>query len=382
MINIILLSSDNINAQTGAAKFVRLFIQDSAIWENAGIRISCFSNSDSFSNEISYRKSFLFKIKQLVKNFLSKSILGKRISFINYQLNFLGYSPVNKIANVIDNNSVIILNDIRVAYNYYKIYRNKYKSIFIMHNSGDMLSMLNNEIRDKKIKSILEDIENSIIKYSDKLIFVSEVARNYFINKHSEIKDKTKTIYIGFDKSILYKQDNNEQLKIVTVGTVCERKNQILAIKAIESMNNGNLRLTIVGGGPKLFELQQYVDDRKLGKKIFFTGASNQVKEILEQQDIFIMTSKDEGLPVAAQEAMSYEMPLILTDVGGCRELIHDNGFLIKPVIEDVIQALNYYLQNKQMIKEHGKKSKELFLEKFSHRKMIENYIELINEIS
>lgn len=381
MIKVIILSSDNINAQTGAAKFVRLFISKIDKWKEDGIDVLCFSNSETFSDEMKYRKTTNFKFKQIAKRMLSATKIGRRISFINYQLHTLGNMPIVNASSVIDKDSVIILNDIRVAYNYYNKYQNKHKSIFIMHNSGDMLSMLEEEMVDKKVKEMLEECEENILKYVDVLVFVSEVARSKFHALHPEYNNKTRTIYIGMEDPNVVHEEINNNIRIVTVGTVCDRKNQILAIRALENITSYNIKLTIVGGGPKLYEWQKYVKDRNLGDRVFFAGASDQVHKILAGNDVFVMTSKDEGLPVAAQEAMSFGMPLILTDVGGCRELICENGFLINPKLEEIIEAINYYIDNKENIRIHGNRSKVLFRERFSLEKMTDGYIGLVKDI-
>lgn len=382
MTKVIMLSSDNINAQTGAAKFVRLFTSKVKKWKENEIEVLCFSNSGSFSDEMKYRKTTSFKFKQIAKRMLFATKIGRRISFIRYQLHTLGNLPIVNASNIIDKDSVVILNDIRVAYNYYNKYQNNYKSIFIMHNSGDMLSMLKEEMVDRKVKELLEECEKNILKYADALVFVSEVARSNFNALHPEYNNKTKTIYIGMEDTNVVHEKINNSIGIVTIGTVCDRKNQILAIKAVENIVSRNIKLTIVGGGPKLYEWKKYVKDRNLGDKVFFAGASDQVDKILAENDMFVMTSKDEGLPVAAQEAMSFGMPLILTDVGGCQELICENGFLINPKLEEVIEAINYYIDNSESIRIHGNQSKALFKERFSLEKMTDGYIELVKDIT
>jgi len=381
MTKVIMLSSDNINAQTGAAKFVRLFTSKAKKWKENEIEVLCFSNSGSFSDEMKYRKTTSFKFKQIAKRMLFATKIGRRISLIRYQLHTLGNLPIVNASNIIDKDSVVILNDIRVAYNYYNKYQNNYKSIFIMHNSGDMLSMLKEEMVDRKVKELLEECEKNILKYADALVFVSEVARSNFNALHPEYNNKTKTIYIGMEDTNVVHEKINNSIGIVTIGTVCDRKNQILVIKAVENIVSRNIKLTIVGGGPKLYEWKKYVKDRNLGDKVFFAGASDQVDKILAENDMFVMTSKDEGLPVAAQEAMSFGMPLILTDVGGCQELICENGFLINPKLEEVIEAINYYIDNSESIRIHGNQSKALFKERFSLEKMTERYIELVKDI-
>lgn len=382
MRDVVFLSSDNINAQTGAAKFARLLISKPETWKNQDLNLHSISNSSSFLNEEVYRKTIKFQIKQLIKNILGKTKAGKRVRFFSYQINRLGKTPIEKIEPYTHKDTCFILNDFRVAWNFYKKYSDKYKTIFIMHNSGDMLSMLKSEMHEKEIRSFLRECEKIILSSANILVFVSEIARKNFISVHPECENKTRTIYIGMEKGCRCVRTHLEVIKFVTVGSVCKRKNQILAIKAIEQLKGVNVQLTVVGGGPELARCQEYVMNHSLDSKVKFTGATNEVDEVLKQNDVFIMTSKDEGLPVAAQEAMAAGLPLILTDVGGCRELISCNGIVIRPVLEDVIQSMIFFIEHPCKISEYGDKSFELFHSRFALENMIDGYIKAVKAIS
>lgn len=381
MKKVLFLSADNIYAQTGAAKFARLLMADNDKWKNEGYDLICLSNNGAFSDVTIYRRSIKHKMKQAVKAFLGKTNIGKRISFLNYQIRILGAAPVEKSRQYLNNQVCVILNDLRVAYNFYKKYGETQNTIFIMHNSGELLSMLQTEMTDKKIRRFLISCENMILKNASKLLFVSEVARKNFVELHPEYSEKTETIYIGIDESYRHVPNKEQIIRFVTVGTVCDRKNQILAIRAIERIREQNIFLTVVGGGPALKKCQKYVKKHNLEDKVNFTGSTNKVGEILEKSDVFIMTSKDEGLPVAAQEAMSAGLPLILTDVGGCRELIQGNGLLIQPVLDEVVDAIQTFVKNKEQLIEYGNNSYNLFYTNFSIKRMQEQYLKLIKSI-
>ena len=380
-INIFFLSSDNINGQTGAAKFARLLLTMPDMWEKRDLVLRCFSNSDTFDDPTEYSKSITFKVKQFIRKILEKTYTGRKIKFFNYQINTLGSAPVLKMGPLLNERTIVILNDILVAWNFYDKYKNRYKSIFIMHNSGDLLSMLHREMNDIKIRDFLLKCESAILNYATQLVFVSEVARKNFVAMHPEHAKKTTTIYIGMNYSKLRVIKDDDIVRFVTVGTVCERKNQILAIKAVEKLKNENITMTIVGDGPLLDDCKKYVRNHGLDNIISFTGATNNVESILINNNVFIMTSTDEGLPVAAQEAMSVGMPLIMTDVGGCSELIDGNGFLIKPNLEEVVKTMKFFIDNREKISTYGEKSLEKFHHTFSLEKMHKKYIDIVNNM-
>lgn len=86
--------------------------------------------------------------------------------------------------------------------------------------------------------------------------------------------------------------------------------------------------LLIAGSGPEEDSL------RRLGvKHVQFLGSIENIAPYLQISDLFILPSIAEGLSVAMLEAMSCGLPVLVTDVGGAREIIRDreNGWLIQP---------------------------------------------------
>lgn len=382
MKNVIFLSSSNINAQNGAAKFARLLLSKPDTWEKSGFKLSSSTNSNTFTNDEEYRKTLKFHIKKSIRRFLGTTRIGKRIRFFNYYVGMLSKWPVDKIKDIIQADDIVILNDSNVAWNFYEKYGISHKSIFLMHNSGDFFSMAEDEMKDPQIKKFLLNSEKVILRNATVIVFVSEVARVFFISKHPEYKDKCKTIYIGMDPFMKPKEERNDNIiKFVTVGTVCERKNQILAVEAFDSLKKYPISLSVVGGGDELKRCKQYVSEHQIENIVSFEGPTNDVESCLAQSDVFIMTSKDEGLPVAAQEAMAMGLPLILTDVGGCKELVVNNGIVINPNIDEVKKAIMYFVEHPEIIKEWGKNSKKVFNSKFSLERMTDEYINVAKEL-
>ena len=77
-----------------------------------------------------------------------------------------------------------------------------------------------------------------------------------------------------------------------------------------------------------------------------------------KKYDIFALISDSEGLPLSALEAMSSELPIILSDVGGCFELIDENGILVKNNINEIKNAIINTISNNNKFSE---KSLKLF---------------------
>lgn len=374
-----LLFSGNINALNGAANFVRL-LDDTKYWEEQQVEFSVRSNDASYLNEQEYRKSATYKVKSLIKDILNKSKVGKR-RFIKYEFDTLGKNIVESVKP--DEGTCYALNDYMVAYHFYTRYQKRYKTIFLMHNNGDMLSMVDPLMRQDLVTGrFLEEVESIILECANRLVFVSEIAKENFLVSHSEYKDKVVVINIGLKDKQSTVRSKSKNIRLISVGTLDHRKNQIALIHAVEAIHDKRIKLTLVGGGPKLNEWRQYVDSHNLTEKIRLVGAQSNVLEYLNNSDLFVMSSLDEGLPVAAQEAMQAGLPLILTDVGGCRELIDGNGILLENAsVDNLKNAIYSLITDNEEMRKMGKRSRKIFDVRFSVNKMLYSYSELFDQL-
>lgn len=375
-----LLSKDNLNGLNGSAKFIKVLSGDKTFWKSKKIDVMVFSNSGTFSCAESYRKTVKFKIKQYIKWFLDCSIWGKRLK-LRHTVFVLGGNVIRNVKEKMEFESWILLNDFSVAYVFCHLYKNQYKTIFMMHNNGNLFSMLDSTLKtDGKTKKFLQRIEGTIFCNVTKIVFVSENSKNYFCEKMPEYAEKAMVIYNGISAGkVLDKERNNAVLHLITVGTVCKRKNQRMIIEVLSEINDSSIKLTVVGAGEELNNCRKYVKEHGLDKQVKFVGAVNNVKPYLNEANLFIMTSTDEGLPISAQEAMREGLPLILTDVGGCEELIDGNGLLITPDHGEVKKAIEYINNNKHLLSEWGQRSRTIFNSKFTDKQMRNMYYRLIS---
>ncbi len=134
---------------------------------------------------------------------------------------------------------------------------------------------------------------------------------------------------------------DSRKKKIVSVGRLDENKNQILLIKAFEKVYRDfpDYELVIYGDGPSRKAFEEYAGST--GANITFTGNVRDVPDKISDARIFVLTSKQEGMPNALIEAMSMGIASISTDCpcGGPRDIIEDgeNGMLISMADEDTM---------------------------------------------
>ncbi|MBS0185262.1 MAG: glycosyltransferase family 4 protein [Proteobacteria bacterium] len=113
---------------------------------------------------------------------------------------------------------------------------------------------------------------------------------------------------------------------------------------------------------------------------IDFLGSRDDIPMLLQESDIAVLPSYREGLPKALLEAAATGLPLVATDVPGCREIVQDgiNGFLV-PVkdaqkLAEVLEALACDASLRQKM---GKESLKLVKDQFSEEKINTEILEI-----
>ena len=135
---------------------------------------------------------------------------------------------------------------------------------------------------------------------------------------------------------------------IVNVGALDSNKNQMLLIKACESLPS--VKVLIVGDGPLRGVLESESVKRHLDLVFLGEIPRKQVFRELQKSRIYVHTSKNEGLPVAVLEAMFLSLPVILVERPYVYDIEHRYGFKVHVVrdnsIEDLANTLREVLQN------------------------------------
>lgn len=127
---------------------------------------------------------------------------------------------------------------------------------------------------------------------------------------------------------------NKNDIVFSYIAELNANKNQILLIKTIQELKKkkSNIKLLLIGAGKLKEEYQQYIKNNGLENEIKLLGKRQDINELLSITDIYLASSKREGLPVNVMEAMYKGLPIIATDNRGHRELIQDNenGYICK----------------------------------------------------
>ena len=128
-----------------------------------------------------------------------------------------------------------------------------------------------------------------------------------------------------------------------------------------------NVKFLWIGGGER--------EDAFCTENLSATGWVNQfqVAEIMASADIYISTSRWEGLPISVLEAMSLGMPLLLSDYVGNCDCVKGNGFLFQS-FEEATSYLEQMILDEELRDRQKYASIELYKEKFSMEKLLGAY--------
>ena len=212
-------------------------------------------------------------------------------------------------------------------------------------------------------------IERWLARYTDTLITINQ--EDFDIAKRKfRLKDHGEIYYVpgvGIDLSQyeLHKSHelraslgiSDDDIMLISAGDLVERKNYKLSIKAVAETGMPNLKYCICGTGEQLNELTQYAKELGVESQIKFLGFRSDMKALLQVADIFLFTTKQEGLPRSMMEAMASGLPCIASKVRGNTELLEDGrgGYLCDvESVTEFAKAIKTLSENEEVRKQFG----------------------------
>jgi glycosyltransferase involved in cell wall biosynthesis len=171
------------------------------------------------------------------------------------------------------------------------------------------------------------------------------------------------------------------------VGRLEPVKGCSLFIKTIPQVTKSNPDscFVVVGDGSERKLLESLVRELSIENRVYFCGYRDDPMNVFQSLDLFVLPSLNEGIPLSMLEAMSNEVPVVATSVGGIPEVIKDrvNGILVptnnpKALAESILEALNNSNETAKRVIE----AKKTILNEFNVQKWIEKiqniYLEMI----
>lgn len=176
-----------------------------------------------------------------------------------------------------------------------------------------------------------------------------------------------------------------DALLITVIGRLSPVKNQAMLLKAFQGLSKKypDLRLAVVGEGPMREPLLALRRELGLDQTVHFLGRMPSVADVLAETDLFVSTSRWEGLPLAILEAMAASVPVAATAVPGIQELLEGGGGVLVALDdwEELEKALNRFIQDPGLRERVGKKGKERASRFYSLDAYINRWQDLYEEL-
>lgn len=130
----------------------------------------------------------------------------------------------------------------------------------------------------------------------------------------------------GFTADRSHVSRRNGKVRLVFVGRFVSEKNLPGLLRSLALLQSRDWVLSLAGDGLQRSELEALSSELGLDSQVSFLGAVTDVAGLLTRSDVFVMSSISEGMPIALLEATAAGLPVVVTDVGGCAEVVEQVG--------------------------------------------------------
>ena len=282
--------------------------------------------------------------------------LNINVNIINYNLSNNKNIFIRKIINLIKRFTWVIFNykqyDFSCCYTTYSFLGEKLSKVSSDNNSIYVHSNYKQVYKNEKdFKKFFEDRKVSEFK---NIIFVSNEAKNSFLDTYKNLKNKAIVInnfidvnkIIDFSKKKVKEKKQNKTL-FVFVGRLDDSSKKLgRAIKLIKNLDDAGL--WIIGNGPDKEKYIEEVKKYKLDDKIKFLVETTNPFPYIKLADYLLITSDYEGFPMTFLEAIVLNKPIIST-INVSDELINiekDFGYIISKDEKEMTKEVKNILKN------------------------------------
>jgi glycosyltransferase involved in cell wall biosynthesis len=353
--------------------------------ESGGVEKNLFIISNYLANHLITKVVLITSEVEIIKNLFNKKIIivsplkifktnSRKIKFYLSLLLLLLYYVRNK-------NFVVL----SFQANIYAILICKIIGIKILARSNSSPVGWSSNLIKKFIFRFLLNLADRVIVNS--LDFKKIIDKEFHLN--------STCIFNPFDKIFCKKQskkkininffkNSKKVLKIINVGRLTDQKDHLTLLKAIMIIKDEiPLKLLIIGQGINKNLLENFVTNNKLASKVKLIGYRKNSLNFINKSDLFILSSRYEGLPNVLLEAVCLKKFVISSDCStGPREILSNGkgGLLFKVGDEyDLANKILYFYHNKDKLKKKRFYAYQK-LSRYNYKNNLRKYLSLINK--
>ena len=219
---------------------------------------------------------------------------------------------------------------------------------------------------------------------SSEIIITPSTHLKQFVNDLGSINNVLK-INNGIEIIDLGREAEPNKINNLLVNSrLVVQKNIDLVIEAFSILNDSRLKLEIIGEGSEFQRLNELITNLEIQNNVKLLGKvdNNSISKYLEKSQLFIQASDYEGLPHSILEAINYEIPVLSTEAGGCKDLLHngDRGFIISspPNKYQIAESINFIINNPTSAHQKALEAKSYIRENHNFQTQAQLYTEVI----
>ncbi|THE65438.1 glycosyltransferase [Salinadaptatus halalkaliphilus] len=257
-----------------------------------------------------------------------------------------------------------------------------------------------------KVPVIVSTQHNITDAYSDRSMFLERVTRSLdsktvpvsesvLNTMRRSVDNDFQVIYNGVDVESFSDLSNDYLIQthdiepndtvLLNVGRYVPQKSQAHLIDAMNEITSvrSDVHLLIVGWGDLEDELRSKVESHDLEDFVTITGFVKDITDYYRNADIFISSSRYEGLPVTLLEAMAAKLPIVGTNVPGTSEVIEDqsSGELVEYGDIDRMAEECIKLLDETRREEYAERAFDRVTNEFSIDTTVNEYLGLYNQL-
>ena len=240
-----------------------------------------------------------------------------------------------------------------------------------------------------QLEGIEKIYQKNKYKKFDKIIPVSDSAKEIFENVYPEFKNRLEIIYDINNPKIMIEMAKigetlpriENSIKILTIGRLANQKGYDIALDACKILKDKgiNFKWYILGKGPLKEEIEQQIV--KLGLEDYFVllGVTSNPYGYIKSADIYVQTSRFEGFGLAIAEARILNVPVVTTEFDAVYNQMvqRKNGIVTQMNGKSVAEGIIELIENKELRKsilEYLKNEKKGNLEEYEKFKKYIKY--------
>lgn len=233
---------------------------------------------------------------------------------------------------------------------------------------------------------LYRNIERGVARLAARIVTVSDYDRELAIRTRIAGPNHLETIHNGMPDvpSTLRAMPGGGDPRIVMIGRFQEQKDHKTLLTSLVPLKGRPWHLDFVGDGPLQEDVRDFAAQQGLSDRVSFLGERSDVAEILAAAHLFVLSSNWEGFPRSILEAMRAGLPVVSSDVGGCRESVQHEvtGFLVGRKDSSALSiALGTLLENAELRTRMGQAGRERFVGEFSFEAMYSRTTKLYESV-